>query len=318
VNGAGGQVSGAGGPVSGDFELIDKTELRIENVGLDGANLNEVAGAVARILEIAREEVFVIDARDNLLTLDILRTTIDPYRLIGKDRQLIAALGQVPGVSVSERTSICSQGVLGWVMVEAAFGNAALDRSREMTAQIQSNIARRAIVFATGPEVIDGQIEDTNSPAIAKLLSEQGYKVTQGAALVDDRGIIAAHLREAATERGFGLVITTGGVGAEAKDHTVEALLSLDPEAATPYLAKFRQGTGRHVKDGIRIGVARLGQALLVALPGPNDEVRLGMQALVEGLSERLDKTAIAGKIADVLRRRWRGAHAHAHTHHHA
>jgi molybdenum cofactor synthesis domain-containing protein len=307
-------MSGEVGQVSGDFELFDKTELRIENVGLEGANLNEVAEAIARVLEIAREEVFVIDARDNLLTLDILRTTIDPYRLVGKDRQLITALGQVPGVSISERTTICSQGVLGWVMVESDFGHAALDRSREMTAQIQSNIARRAIIFATGPEVIGGQIEDTNSPAIAKLLGEQGYRVTKGAPLVDDRGIIAAHLREAATERGFGLVITTGGVGAEAKDHTVEALLSLDPDAATPYLAKFQQGTGRHVKDGVRIGVARLGQTLLVALPGPNDEVRLGMQALIEGLSERLDKTAMAHKIAEVLRRRWRGAHAHHHA----
>lgn len=298
--------------MSTEVELLDKTELRVENVTLEGANLNEVANAVARVLEIDRDEVFVIDARDELLTLDILRTTMDADRLVGKDRALIDALGQVPGVGVSERTTIASQGVLGWVMVDGAYGHQALGESRAMTAQIQATIARRAIVFSTGPEVILGQIEDTNSPAIARALGEQGYRVTQGAALADDRDLIAAHLREAATERGFGLVITTGGVGAEAKDHTVEALLALDAEAATPYLAKFQQDSGRHAKDGIRIGVARLGTALIVALPGPNDEVHVGMRALIEGLAQDMDKATLAERIAAALRKRWRGHH-HEH-----
>lgn len=297
--------------MSDEFELLDKTELRIEQVGLEGANLNEVAATVASTLNISRDEVFVIDARDELLTLDIMRTTIDAEVFVGKEAELIAALGKVEGVTVSDRTTICSQGVLGWVVLESEFGRNALEHSRDLKAQIQSNISRRAIIFSTGPEVILGQIEDTNSPTIAKVLSEKGYSVTKGATLADDRDVIAANLYEAATERGFGLIVTTGGVGAEAKDHTVEALLSLDREAATPYIAKFQQGSGRHVKDGIRIGVALVGQTIIVALPGPNDEVRLGVQALIEGLSVGAQKKELAAQIVDVLRKRWRGRHTH-------
>ena len=45
----------------------------------------------------------------------------------------------------------------------------------------------------------------------------------------------------AAVEAGYGVVVTTGGVGAESKDHTIEALLKVDPQAATPYLTYFRR-----------------------------------------------------------------------------
>lgn len=52
----------------------------------------------------------------------------------------------------------------------------------------------------------------------------------------------------------------------------IEALLTLDPDAATPWLVVER-GTGRHVKDGVRIGVAQMGLTTYVSLPGPHDEV---------------------------------------------
>ena len=52
-----------------EFELLEKTELRIENLGLQNVNLTDVANAVADTLEINRDEVLVIDARGSLLTL---------------------------------------------------------------------------------------------------------------------------------------------------------------------------------------------------------------------------------------------------------
>lgn len=52
--------------------------------------------------------VIVIDARDDLLALDILRTTVDPYRVAGKQDELLAALARLPGVVVTEQTSLCS------------------------------------------------------------------------------------------------------------------------------------------------------------------------------------------------------------------
>ena len=158
------------------------------------------------------------------------------------------------------------------------------------------------MVFSSGTEVARGQIEDTNTPAIAQHLSGAGYKVTEGEILPDDRVFIAAKLREIAEYGGFGLIVTTGGVGAEDKDHTVEAIKDLDSEAATPYICHFRIGTGRHVKDGIKIAVGQYNDTLIVALPGPNDEVKASLNVLVKGLGAKQSKHLLAENLAANLR----------------
>jgi hypothetical protein len=76
----------------------------------------------------------------------------------------------------------------------------------------------------------------------------------------------------------------------------------VDPEAVTPYVCRFEQGTGRHDKDGVRIGVGQVGRSILVALPGPNAEVRLGMAAVIRGLAEGWDKERLAAEVARPLR----------------
>jgi len=289
------------------WDLLEKTELRIERVGLSGANLTAVAAAVAGVLGLSTSEVVVIDARDDLLALDLLRPSIDPYQLVGRRTALLDALGAVPGVSVNADTDLCAQGMLGWIGDDAELGIAALDRAQTMAAEIDRVIAMRAIVFSTGPEVASGQIEDTNKPWILSRLAEAEYSVTPGENLPDDTTLIAAALREAAEERGFGLIVTTGGVGAEGKDGTVEALLCVDPDAATPHLFLVEQGVGRHTKPGVRIGVGSLAGALIVCLPGPHLEATEGTRALVTALATTREPVDIASAIAATLRR-----HLHA------
>ena len=111
-----------------------------------------------------------------------------------------------------------------------------------------------------------------------------------------------------------GLIITTGGVGAEDKDCTVEALLRVDPAAATPYIIKFKIGTGRHIKDGVRIAVGEVGISRFVALPGPTREVKLGLDRLLESQAKKWDKAETADHIASALRETWRG-HGHGMGH---
>ncbi len=298
------------------YSLLDKTELTVQPIGLKDVNLRQVADTAAAVLGFASDEVYVIDARDDLLTFDVLRTEIGAESLIGKSHELLAALGRLPGVTVDARTRVLSQGILGWIAGDAAKVGAALQASNRMADDMRKRIARRAVVFATGPEVIQGQIVDTNTPLIAGLLGAQGILVTAGGALADDSDIISGALREAVTERGFGLVITTGGVGAERKDCTVEAVLSLDPQAATPYIVKFQAGHGRHVKDGVRIAVGSFGDALLVALPGPNEEVQLAIEALCTRLHDGLDKHALAQLLVEPLRGRLRSGNWPGHGQH--
>jgi molybdenum cofactor synthesis domain-containing protein len=178
-----------------------------------------------------------------------------------------------------------------------------------MVAEIERRIASRAIVFSTGPEVITGQIRDTNKPWIIHRLQEGGFAAMPGRDLPDDGDTIAAAMREAVEERGYGLVVTTGGVGAEGKDGTVEALLSIDADAATPAIFEVEAGHGRHVKPQVRIGVGTIGAAVIACLPGPYVEARLGVEALLAGLAGGADKYRMAEGIAANLRQRLRRLH---------
>ena len=125
-----------------------------------------------------------------------------------------------------------------------------------------------------------------------------------GPTLEDKAGAIARAFRQAA-EDAYGLMITTGGIGAEGKDQTLEALGRVDPQATMPYILKFRKGEGRHHRDGVRIGVGTLEPTLIICLPGPHDEVRLTWPVLRKGLGEGWDREALAGALADVLRRKF-------------
>jgi molybdenum cofactor synthesis domain-containing protein len=291
------------------WDLLDKTELRIERIGLDGADLTEVAAAVAQVLGLPAEDVIVIDARDDLLALDVLRSTVDAYRIAGRRTELLSALAGVRGVTVNETTSLCSQGMLGWIATDDTEAIAALDRARAMASQIERTIAARAIVFSTGPEVVSRQIRDTNKPWIARRLREAGFTATEGHDLPDDRDVIAAALREAGEELGYGLIITTGGVGAEGKDGTVEALLSVDADAATPTLFAVEQGHGRHTKAQVRIGVGEVGTAIVACLPGPHAEATIGSDALIATLAVTRNTRVVADAVATTLRARLRHVH---------
>ena len=232
--------------------LLEKTELRIERIGLDGADLTAVAASVADALSLPHPEVLVIDARDDILALDLLGSHVDPYAIAGQQKRLFSALASLPGITVTEETTVCAEGMLGWIAADRETALESLRLGDQMADEISRTIAGRAIVFSTGPEVISGQIRDTNKPWISARLSEAGFTVTEGENLPDDTDTIAAALGSAGFDRGFGVVVTTGGVGAEGKDHTVEALLSLDPAAATPALFTVSAGSGRHTTRAVQ------------------------------------------------------------------
>ena len=85
------------------------------------------------------------------------------------------------------------------------------------------------------------------------------------------------------------------------------AALLVDAAAATPNIVTYALGVGRHQhKASVRIAVGRISSTLIVALPGPNDEVRVGVDALVDGPASGAGKEALAEGIAARLRERLR------------
>ncbi len=291
-----------------DINLLEKTELWVQGVSLRDARLDDLAQVVAKGLDLEPREVMVVDVRDDHIVMDILRPVLKAGQIAGKGKEILRNMAQIPGVTLTPEAAIHSEGALGWICLDAEDYEAALKKASRMGEEIRDRVSKRAVVFSTGFEVQQGLIADTNFPAIQERLQKEGYAVSFGGILADDQGAIAYRLGKALDE-GFGLIITTGGVGAEDKDRTVEAVLRIVPEAATPYILKFKPGTGRHVKDGVRIAVGRTGLSRIVALPGPTREVRLGLDRFLEGLEKGWEEKQIADHIAAGLRETWRRHH---------
>lgn len=282
------------------LNLLEKTELWVNNITLDNANLTELAETVADTLRIERSKVLVVDVRPQHITLDILEKEIPEENILGKKKLLLKALSKLSGVNITEETYIHSNGILGMICLDPENPKEILCTINNMVSEMKEKISKRAIVFPTGFEVKEKLIEDTNTPYLKEVLEQEGFKVTVGDVIEDDIDDMIFKLDEAVS-KAYGLIITTGGVGAEDKDKTVESVLKIDPQAITPYIVKFKQGTGRHVKDGVKIAVGNVGPSLIVSMPGPNDEVQIATKVLIECLKNNCNKTQIAHKIAGAL-----------------
>lgn len=287
-----------------EWDLLQKTTFWVEGAYLDGANLGEVASAAAAALGLEADEVMVVDVQKETVAFDLLLRKVEAESIAGKSGEILRRLAEVPGVTLSQDASIHSEGVLGFIALEADTAQQVISRSEEIGTAVATAVSRRACVFASGSEVIAGNIEDTNSPYLIEALNDAGFRAEFGGVIPDSTTDAINNLEEALM-KGFGLIVTTGGVGAESKDHTIEAVLRLDSEAHTPWILKFTPDMRRHHKEGVRIAVGRVGISRIVSLPGPNAEVREGCRALLEGLDRGLDDAALAEAVASAIRERW-------------
>ena len=292
-----------------ELELFEKTEIWIRPIQIQEVNLDLVAEKVAEVLNLKKREVMVVDAREDLITLDVLKKAVNAQDIIGKKEALLHALAQIPGVSLAPETTIHSEGILGLIDIEdQKVAKGLLGKMKRLGQQISDHISKRSIVFPSGSEVKKGFIQDTNSPYIQTRLKKEGFSVTLGEVLEDDLELIVTVLTKA-VNGGSGLIITTGGVGAESKDRMIEALLELDPEASTPYIIRYEKGTGRHEKDGVKIGVAYVKPSFIIALPGPHEEVKIGIEVIIEGLKKGQNKEELALSLSKTLAQSLREIH---------
>jgi molybdenum cofactor synthesis domain-containing protein len=287
-----------------EWNLLEKTTFWVEGAELQSANLGEVAAAASSALGLQGGEVMVVDVQSGVVAFDILKRNVPADSVAGKAGEILKNLANVPGVALSGNASIHSEGVLGLIALEPEEAREVVSRSAQIGEAVAVAISKRACVYATGSEVVSGNIEDTNSPFLVQSLTEAGFKVEFGG-IIEDSTAAAVNALEASLMRGFGLVITTGGVGAESKDHSIEAVQKLDPQASTPWILKFTPDMQRHHKEGVRIAVGRVGIGRIIALPGPHAEVRVAWRALIEGLDRGLDDAALAESIASAVRERW-------------
>ena len=293
-----------------DMQLLGKTEIWMQGVHLDNANLPEIASRAAEVLSLPEDKVFVTDVRPALVVLDVLQPKVALEQVVGRQPQIFAAISEIDGVSVDDNALIHSEGVLGVIGSTREQAKSIVENAKRMDKQIQEYASGRVAVVSTGPEIQKGEVKDTNFEAISEFMSNAGFEVFYGGVAGDTEREIAGLIARLSGE-GYGLIITTGGVGAEDKDHTIEAVEGLDPDLSTAILAQYKKGHGRHVKDAIRICVGSLGWSTIISLPGPTHEVKLALPVIVEQLKLGTTAATLVEAIAEPIRATLPAVHKH-------
>ena len=295
------------------LDLLSKTELWVEDIVLSDVDLTQLAICAGQVLGLGAQDIFVTDVRDRKVVFDVVSPSVSLDAIAGREGELLAALGAFTGVLLGRQASVHSHGVLGVIGAPAAQASDIIANAARLEANLQAYVARSIVVLSTGGEVARGEIEDTNFAAVQSVLGAKGYRVDHAGVVDDDEGLIAARIGHLLGE-GYGLLITTGGVGAEDKDKTIEAMQRLAPDLSTAILAQYTVGHGRHVKPQVRVACGRIGETLLVALPGPTREVLAALPELASALAAGHPPAVIAEAIATPIRSLWK-AHKMGHAH---
>ena len=295
------------------LDLLSKTELWVEDIVLHDVDLTRLALCAGRVLGLGAEDIFVTDVRDRRVVFDVVSQSVSLDAIAGKEAALLDALRAFAGVALGGQASVHSFGVLGVIGAPAEQAADILANAAKLEAGLRAYVTKSVVVLSTGGEVARGEIEDTNFAAANTVLGGLGYRVEHAGVVEDDEALIATCIGHLLGE-GYGLLITTGGVGAEDKDKTIEAMQRVVPDLSTAVLAQYKVGHGRHVKPHVRVACGKVGETVLVALPGPTREVLAALPVLAEALAQGQPPAVIAEAIAAPIRALWH-AHQIGHAH---
>ena len=78
------------------LNLLEKTELWVNEITLENANLTDMAHAVAGVLGLPENEVLVVDVRPRHITFDVLAKEVPQENIMGKEEAILEALGRFP------------------------------------------------------------------------------------------------------------------------------------------------------------------------------------------------------------------------------
>ncbi len=125
---------------------------------------------------------------------------------------------------------------------------------------------------------------DTSGRAIADLLTAAGHAVHGRSLLKDEPADVSALVRRLVAAGSVDVIITTGGTGITSRDSTYEALDALLDKRLPGFGELFRMLSYHEIGATAMLSRATAGlagRAIVIALPGSEAAVRLGMEKLV-------------------------------------
>jgi molybdenum cofactor synthesis domain-containing protein len=157
---------------------------------------------------------------------------------------------------------------------------------------VVSLTGRKAIVITASDRCHAGTQADLSGPLLARMLRDSGAQVVDSKIVPDDRDLLIAALRDAASQAD--LVLTTGGTGLAERDITPEATLAVC-DRLVPGIAEQirRKGIEQTAFAALGRGVCVVaGRSLIVNLPGSPAGAESGLRSILSLLPHALELLA--------------------------
>ena len=126
--------------------------------------------------------------------------------------------------------------------------------------------------------------DDTSGRAIIELLTSAGHFVAGHRIVRDEPGDVTRVILDQLANGDVEVIITTGGTGITSRDSTYEAIDALLEKRLDGFGELFRMLSFSEIGPAAMMSRATAGVArgkVIVALPGSEDAVRLGMNELL-------------------------------------
>ena len=154
-------------------------------------------------------------------------------------------------------------------------------------------------IYSIGTELLNGQIQDTNSYWMAQQIASLGGYVRRIAILDDDVDELRTVLDDACA-RDTRLVITTGGLGPTPDDLTVEVLASIldvDVEIDEDLVQRFMENRSIEKRGDVSEGLLKMATRPVGAIAHPNPA---GVAPCVEAVKADTTLCALPGPPREV------------------
>ena len=156
---------------------------------------------------------------------------------------------------------------------------------------IAARVTIRAAILTVSDKGSRGERADISGEVLQSLLESIGAQIAQRDIVADERGQIAATLRDWCDRGEIDLIVTTGGTGLAARDVTPEAAYDI-AERLVPGIAEAMRAEGmRHTpKAMLSRGLAAVrGSTLIITLPGSEKGVRESLGAVLDVLPHAVE-----------------------------